>query len=126
MRELISFSVNRILTSTPTPQAWLPLVKQFIAFCYFSFWFCFSVTTSTASSGMAGATEAILPWRKNPHRSITVEITIFLYIAGYALEVPVMQQYLYERAKEFLQVNGTENVSTICNPSYNVNNSEYR
>ena len=71
----------------------------------------------------------VLSWRNNPFRKITVEIVIFLYIAGVIIEVPVLQQYLYSRAKEHIEAgyNNTENgtVKIICNPHYK-NTSQYR
>lgn len=49
---------------------------------------------------------------------------IFLYVTGVLLEIPVIQQYLYDKAKEDLKVSGTDN-DTVCNPSYK-NSSEYK
>ena len=63
-------------------------------------------------------------WKNNPQRLLTVEIVIFLYVTGVILEIPVIQQYLYDRAKEELKVTGTDN-DTVCNPSYK-NSSEYK
>ncbi|EDO48562.1 predicted protein [Nematostella vectensis] len=57
-----------------------------------------------------------ISWLKNPHRAVTVEITIFFYIAGMILELPVLQQYLYERAAKELKINNTSN-TTICSPN---------
>lgn len=64
-----------------------------------------------------------ISWRNNPQRLLTVEIVIFLYVTGVILEIPVIQQYLYDKAKEELKVTGTEN-DTVCNPKYK-NSSEY-
>ena len=64
-------------------------------------------------------------WRKNPHRLLTVEVVIFLYITGILLEIPVIQQYLYYKARQELKINETEGNDTVCNPYYK-NNSEYR
>lgn len=63
-------------------------------------------------------------WRNNPKRLLAVEIVIFLYVTGVLLEIPVIQQYLYDKAKEDLKVSGTDN-DTVCNPSYK-NSSEYK
>jgi len=65
-----------------------------------------------------------ISWRNNPQRLLTVEIVIFLYVTGVILEIPVIQQYLYDKAKEELKVTGTEN-DTVCNPKYK-NSSEYK
>ena len=67
----------------------------------------------------------VVPWRKDPHRLLTVEIVIFLYVTGVILEIPVIQQYLYDRAKEDVKVNGTSDNGTVCNPVYD-NSSEHR
>ena len=64
-------------------------------------------------------------WRKNPHRLLTVEVVIFLYITGILLEIPVIQQYLYYKAKQELKINETKGNDTVCNPYYK-NSSEYR
>lgn len=63
-------------------------------------------------------------WRKNPHRLLTVEVVIFLYITGILLEIPVIQQYLYYKARQELKINETEGNDTVCNPYYK-NSSEY-
>ena len=63
-------------------------------------------------------------WRNNPQRLLTLEIVIFLYVTGVLLEIPVIQQYLYDKAKEDLKVSDTDN-DTVCNPSYK-NSSEYK
>ena len=65
-----------------------------------------------------------ISWRNNPQRLLTVEIVIFLYVSGVILEIPVIQQCLYDKAKEELQVTGTDN-DTVCNPGYK-NSSEYK
>ena len=62
-------------------------------------------------------------WRNNPHRLLTVEVVIFLYVTGIILEIPVIQQYLYDRAREELKVTGKDN-DTVCNAHYK-NSSEY-
>ena len=64
-------------------------------------------------------------WRKNPHRLLTVEVVIFLYITGILLEIPVIQQYLYYKARQELKINETEGNDTVCDPYYK-NSSEYR
>ena len=64
-------------------------------------------------------------WRNNPHRLLTVEIVIFLYITGIILEIPVIQQYLYHKAREELRLTETKENDTVCNPYYK-NSSEYR
>ena len=64
-------------------------------------------------------------WRNNPHRLLTVEIVIFLYYSGIILEIPVIQQYLYHKAREELKVSDTDENDTVCNPYYQ-NSSEYR
>ena len=61
----------------------------------------------------------------NPHRFLTVEIIIFLYASGILLEIPVIQQYLYHKAREELGVTETNENDTVCNPYYK-NSSEYR
>lgn len=65
-----------------------------------------------------------MSWRNNPQRLLTVEIVIFLYVTGVILEIPVIQQYLYDKAKEELKAAGVDN-DTVCNPSYK-NSSEYK
>lgn len=71
----------------------------------------------------------VLPWRKNPFRKITVEVVILLYIAGVIIEIPVLQQYLYERAKEDVErshnITRNDTMNIICNPGY-INTSQYR
>lgn len=64
-------------------------------------------------------------WINNPNRLLTVEIIIFLYGSGILLEIPVIQQYLYHKAREELQVTAANETDTVCNPS-NLNSSEYR
>ena len=54
-----------------------------------------------------------------------MEIVIFLYLTGIILEIPVIQQYLYDRAREELKVPGEDENDTICNPRYE-NSSERR
>lgn len=63
-------------------------------------------------------------WIKNPHRLLTVEIIIFLYASAILLEIPVIQQYLYSKAREELKLSQTNENDTVCNPSY-LNSSEY-
>ena len=76
-------------------------------------------TTGTSSNHQP------ISWRNNPHRLLTVEIVIFLYLTGIILEIPVIQQYLYHRAREELKVPGEDENDTICNPRYE-NSSEHR
>ncbi|XP_027037860.1 proton-coupled folate transporter-like [Pocillopora damicornis] len=75
-------------------------------------------TTGTSSNHQP------ISWRNNPHRLLTVEIVIFLYLTGIILEIPVIQQYLYHRAREELKVPGEDENDTICNPRYE-NSSEH-
>lgn len=63
-------------------------------------------------------------WINNPNRLLTVEIIILLYGSGILLEIPVIQQYLYHKAREELQLTAANETDTVCNPS-NVNSSEY-
>lgn len=79
---------------------------------------------SLSETRLTSAHQQSTSWRRNPQRLLTVEIVIFLYVTGVILEIPVIQQYLYDRAKEDLRVTGTEN-DTVCNPSYK-NSSEYK
>lgn len=64
-------------------------------------------------------------WITNPQRPLTVEIIILLYASGILLEIPVIQQYLYYKAREELKVAEVNENDTICNPSYQ-NSSDYR
>ena len=74
---------------------------------------------------MASSAAPSLAWIKNPHRAATVEIVIFLYIAGVLLENPIMQQYLYERAKMDLNIKGNHN-DTVCNGAKYINQTRHR
>ncbi|XP_031550092.1 solute carrier family 46 member 3-like [Actinia tenebrosa] len=59
-----------------------------------------------------------LPWLKNPRRAITVEVVIFLYIAAVLLENPIMQQYLYERARMDSPFKNDTNETVCGGPKY--------
>lgn len=60
--------------------------------------------------------------RNNPHRFLNVEIVIFLYFTGAILEIPVIHQYLYDKAKEELNVTGTGKLKDCS--CYHQNSSE--
>ena len=81
--------------------------------------------SSDSSSNKRLNIQQPISWRKNPHRFLTVEVVIFLYVTSIILEIPVIQQYLYHKAGEELKVSDTDENDTVCNPYYK-NSSEYR
>lgn len=80
--------------------------------------------SSDSSSNKRLNIQQPISWRKNPHRFLTVEVVIFLYVTSIILEIPVIQQYLYHKAGEELKVSDTDENDTVCNPYYK-NSSEY-
>ena len=79
---------------------------------------------SLSRTRLTSSNQQAISWRNNPQRLLTVEIVIFLYVTGVILEIPVIQQCLYDKAKEELKVTGTDD-ETVCNPNYK-NSSEYK
>ena len=116
---------------TPLPSSYLNVQKEAMLTEKFKLFFFFQtsnlvvILTMEESSSRTRLTsnQHSTSWRNNPHRLLTVEVVIFLYVTGIILEIPVIQQYLYDRAREQLEVTGTEN-DTVCNPRYK-NSSEY-
>ena len=88
-------------------------------------WCNATMVESSSRTSLTSIQQSTISWRNNPRRLLTVEVVIFLYVTGIILEIPVMQQYLYDKARDELKVTDTDQNDTVCDSHYE-NSSEYR